>query len=88
MGAAVVYSLCLLASLTCAVLLVRGYRRSPSTLLFWSSICFALLTLNNTLVVTDLLLTPGLDLSVPRLLSSLAAVGVLLYGFIWGADRG
>jgi hypothetical protein len=34
-------------------------------------------------VAADVLLLPTIDLNLLRLASSLAAVGVLLYGFIW-----
>jgi hypothetical protein len=44
-----VYILCALTSLACAVLLVRGYRRTPSRLLLLSSFCFVGLALNNAL---------------------------------------
>lgn len=84
--ASVVYLLCLLTSATCAWLLVRSYRRTGSRLLMWSATCFVLLTLNNFLVVCDLLIFPTIDLTIPRSLSALAAVATLLYGFIWELD--
>jgi hypothetical protein len=81
-----VYLLCLLTSAACGFLLVRAYLRNRSRLLLWSAICFVLLAVNNLLVVFDLLLLPAIDLSAPRLLSSLAAIVTLLYGFIWEVD--
>lgn len=81
-----VYLLCFLTSAGCAVLLGRSYRRSGAALLMWSAICFTLLALNNLVLVVDLILIPSADLRVPRLLLSLAAVGTLLFGFIWN-DR-
>ena len=36
-------------------------------------------------VAADVLLLPTIDLTVLRLATSLAAVAVLLYGFIWEA---
>ena len=86
MGATAVYLLCLFTSLTCAVLLVRSYLRTRTRLLLWSAACFVLLSLNNLLLVTDLLLIPDIDLSLLRKLTLLAAVGVLLVGFIWEAE--
>jgi len=86
MGATAVYLLCLFTSLTCAVLLVRSYLRTRTRLLLWSAACFVLLALNNLLLVTDLLLIPDIDLSLARKLTLLAAVGVLLVGFIWEAE--
>lgn len=78
-----VYSLCALASIACAVLLWRGYRSSGGRLLFWSSICFWGLTLNNVLLFTDLVLVPSVDLSLVRNLVALAAMMVLLFGMVW-----
>lgn len=84
---AAVYLLCFATSTLCAVMLGRSYRRSRPPLLFWSSICFALLALNNLLVVADLLVFPAsIDLRVPRLLVSLAAIATLLFGFIWNGE--
>jgi hypothetical protein len=82
-----VYFLCLAASATCASLLMRGYIRSRTRILLWSAICFALLALNNLLAVVDIVLIPeGVDLQLERVTTSLAAVLILLYGFIWEAD--
>jgi hypothetical protein len=84
---AVVYVLCLITSAVCAALLIRGYRRNRTGLLLWSAGCFALLALNNLLLVIDILVLPDIDLSFARNLCNLAAVGTLLYGFIWELDR-
>jgi hypothetical protein len=79
-----VYLLCAATSVTCAVLLLRAYRRQPTRLLLWSSVCFVLLALNNTLVLVDLIVAPtGMDLSLWRGATSVAGVGVLLFGLIW-----
>ncbi len=82
-----VYLLCLGASLLCAGLLVRSYLRTRTSLLFWSALCFVLLAVNNFIVVLDMLVLREIDLSLWRLIASLAAVGVLLYGFIWKVER-
>lgn len=86
-GPAVVYGLCLLTSAACAALLVRSWSRSRQPLLMWSAVCFTLLAANNLLVVLDMVVLPGIDLSLPRQLTSLTAVGALIYGFIWEVDR-
>jgi hypothetical protein len=39
--------------------------------------------LNNLLVFIDIVLLPDIDLAQLRLATLLAAVAVLLYGFIW-----
>lgn len=81
-----VYLLCFLTSSICALLLGRSYARTRSRLLLWSAICFCLLALANLLVVFDMLLVES-DLRPPRLWLSLAAVLVLLFGFIWDQDN-
>lgn len=86
-GPGAVYGLCLLTSALCAALLIRSYGRSRQPLLLWSAACFSLLAINNLLVVLDMVVLPGTDLSLVRQVTSLAAVGVLLYGFIWEVDR-
>jgi len=82
-----IFSLCLVTSATCAFLLLRQYRYVRTKLLFWSALCFLALTINNALVVADLLILPDdVSLLIYRHLASLTAVAVLLYGFIWEAD--
>jgi uncharacterized membrane protein len=79
-----VYLLCAVTTVTCAVLLLRAYRRQRTRLLLWSSLCFVLLALNNTLVFVDLIVVPSeIDLSLWRSATALAGVGVLLFGLIW-----
>jgi hypothetical protein len=68
-------------------LLVRSWLRSRQPLLLWSAGCFSMLALNNVLVVLDMLFLPSVDLGPPRAVTSLLAIGVLLYGFIWEIDR-
>ena len=80
---ALVYLLCAATTVLCAGLLWRGYRRSRQALLFWSSLCFALLTLDNLFLFADRILLPAVDLSLYRLPTGLLAVGVLLFGMIW-----
>lgn len=81
-----VYLLCLVSSGACAWLLARAYAGSQTRLLLWSAICFVLLSINNLLVVLDLLVISSVDLSIVRLLASLAAVLILLYAFVWELD--
>lgn len=82
----VVYLLCFLTSGACAYLLARSYRRTGVRLLFWSALCFGLLTINNLMVILDLLVYPTSDFRFYRLAFSLPAVAVLLVGFVWDAD--
>jgi hypothetical protein len=85
-AATAVYLLCLATSAVCAWLLVRGYLRHRTRLLLWSAACFVLLAFNNLFVVADMFLFPASDLTPFRTLSSLAAVSMLLYGFIAELD--
>ncbi|MGF7177543.1 DUF5985 family protein [Azospirillum doebereinerae] len=82
-----VYLLCFAASLLCMVLLARSWWRSRSRLLLWSTLCFVGLAINNLLLFVDVVVLPTqVDLLPFRQLTALAAIGVLLYGFIWDAD--
>lgn len=83
---AIIYSLCALTALGCAILLLRGYRRSGYRLLLWSGLCFAGLTANNLLLVIDKVALPDIGLSVPRTLVALVSMAVLLFGLIWDSD--
>lgn len=78
-----VYLLCAGTSVTCATLLLRGYRRQRTRLLLWSSLCFVLLALNNTLLFVDWIVVTSVDLSLWRGATALAGVSVLLFGLIW-----
>ncbi len=64
--AALVYILAALTSLACVVLLARGYRRTGVRLLFWSSLFFAFLTIDNVLLFIDLSVFPAYSLAVWR----------------------
>jgi hypothetical protein len=75
-----VYALCALTSIVCVVLLFRGYRASRTRLLFWSSLCFAGLAVNNLLLLLDRVIVPQVDLSLWRGGTALIALIVLLYG--------
>lgn len=84
--AEVVYFLCMLTSLACAVLLMRGYSRSRSRLLFWSAMCFVGLTLNNAILVVDLVFVRHVDLSTWRLVPAAVGFAALLYGLVWESE--
>ena len=80
-----VFALCALTSLACAVLLLRGYRRSRARLLLWSGLCFVGLFVNNALLVVDARIV--YDLSVVRTLPAVIGIVLLLYGLVWESDR-
>jgi hypothetical protein len=83
----VIYILSALTSLTCALLLLRGYRRNGFRLLLWSGLCFAGFTLNNVMLFVDFVVYPKTDLFFWRNAPTLAGLMLLLYGLIWEADR-
>ena len=83
--AEVVYLLCMITSLACALLLARRYQRYHTRLLLWSSLCFFGLMLENMALFVDLVLVPEVDLSLARNLVGLTAVVLLLTGLIWEA---
>lgn len=78
-----IYTLCILTSLACAWLLYASYRRTGHRLLFWSGSCFAVLTVNNLLLLLDKLVIDQMSLLMPRLVSALIALCLLLYGLIY-----
>ena len=85
--AELVYVLCTVTSLACAVLLLRGYDRTGTRLLLWSGLCFAGLALNNVVLVVDLMVVgPDIDLATWRLVPAAAAMLLLLYGLVWEAE--
>ena len=81
--ATVVYALCALTSIACAVLLFRGYRASQARLLLWAALCFVGLAINNVLLFVDLGLVPEVDLSIWRSLPTLGGLLLLIYGLVW-----
>jgi Family of unknown function (DUF5985) len=85
-ASSIIYLLCLAASAGCAWLLLRSYARNRTRLLLWSAVCFVLIAFNNLFVVVDILVLPSVDLVPLRRLASLAAVAVLLFGFIWETE--
>lgn len=81
-----VYALCFLTSAACGFLLMRNYGRTGARLLFWSALCFVLLAANNLSLFIDLLVLPSIDLQTLRVSLSLAAVSILLFGFVWDLE--
>ena len=72
--AELVYVLCAATSLLCAVLLLRGYLASRTRLLFWASLCFVGLALNNILLFLDLIVLPDIDLFWWRTVPAIAGI--------------
>ena len=81
------YALALVTSLACMVLLFRAYAATGTRLLLWSALCFVGLSVNNVFLFFDLVVFPTeVDLRPYRLVSALAGLLFLLYGFILEAE--
>jgi hypothetical protein len=79
-----VYILCALTSILCALLLFRGYRATRARLLFWASLCFGLLAVNNVVLYVDLVVLPTqIDLFWYRNAAAVSGMLVLVFGLIW-----
>lgn len=77
-----VYVLCTLTSMACAILLLRGYREQRVRLLLWAGLCFSGFALGNFLLLIDVVIGDAHDLALMRSLPVLAGLGVLLYGLV------
>ncbi len=80
--ASFIYTLCALTAGLCAWLLLRAYNETRYRLLFWSSLFFIIIAVNNLFLMVDRLVFPMMDLSVIRYAISLVAHGLLLFGLI------
>ena len=79
-----VYILCAITSILCAVLLLRGYRATRTRLLFWASLCFVFLAINNVILYFDLvILPPQIDLFWYRNIAALIGMLLLVFGLTW-----
>lgn len=87
MVAEAVYVIGAVVTLSCGVLLMRGYVRVRRRLLLWSALCFFGLSLSNLLVFVDLVLLPYIDLYRWRLVTAAIAMALLLYGLIWEGEN-
>jgi hypothetical protein len=77
------YILTILTTLLCSALLLRAYIRVRNGLLLWSGLCFAGLTVDNFLVLGDLVVFRSIDLYTYRLASVAVAISLLLFGLVW-----
>lgn len=87
MVAELIYLLCGVTSIMCSFMLFRKYRNSPSPLLFWSALGFVGLAANNIILCLDLIVLPGIDLSVLRAIFSLLGLTALVFGLIRETTR-
>jgi len=84
--ATIVYALCFLSSVLCAVLLFRSFKNTGRPLLFWTAVSFIILSLNNLLLLVDLSILHSFNLVALRQLSNLTAAGILIFAFIYKAE--
>jgi hypothetical protein len=83
----IVYGLCALTSILCAILLLSAHRRSPTRLLLLSGLCFCGLAANNLLLFADFMIGPTLDLTLHRNATAAGSVLLLLVGLILGQSE-
>ena len=82
----IVYTLCAVTALLCAVLLLRAYLRVRSRVLLWSALCFVGLMLSNAVLVLDKLVYTEIDLHPVRLYLTLISLLLLLFGLLYSND--
>lgn len=81
--AGVVYILCALTSLLCAVLLFRAYASNKFRLLFWCSLGFIGLGLSNCLLFIDIIVFPDVNYIINfRSLPAVIGMIIMIYGLI------
>ena len=81
--AVIVFLLCALTSLLCALLLLRSYAHRAVKLLLWSGLCFLCFSASNGLLIIDRFVFPATDLSPLHMALTLTGLALLLYGLIW-----
>lgn len=85
--AAIIYGLCAVTSALCASLLLHAYWKTAYRLLLWSGLFFTISTVNNLLLMLDKVIFPvEVDLSIPRYLLALTALGSLFKGLIFDEE--
>ena len=82
-----IYLMCAATSLLAASLLLRHYLTRRTPLLFWSSLAFLGLAVNNVLVYVDFGLLTDVDLALPRTLAGTLAMLILVYGIVQDRSR-
>ena len=85
--ATVVYVLCAVTSLACAVLLVRGWMQTRARLLLWASVCFIGLALNNIVLFLDKVVITDTDLSGWRTVPAFIGLTVFALALVWELGR-
>lgn len=84
-----IYIVCALTSVVCAVLLIRAYLQTRARLLLWSTLCFVGLITNNVLLFLDKVIYPDVDLPamvIGRNAAALVGLSLLVFGLIWDSE--
>jgi hypothetical protein len=82
MIARMVFLLCALTSLFCAIMLFRSYARRPVRLVLWSGLCFLCFFLSNVVLFVDRFVVPAIDLSFAHIGLTLTGLVLLVQGLI------
>lgn len=81
--AAVVYLLCAITSLVCAIMLFKAWSKSKFRLLFWSSLGFTGFAINNILLFIDVVVFPEVTFIINvRTVPAVIGMVVMIYGLI------
>lgn len=78
-----VYILCGITSLLSGALLMRGARETGNRLMFWSSLCFFAMAVNNGLLYANFVIFPDVDLLTAATIASLVGIALVNFGLIW-----
>jgi hypothetical protein len=71
----------------CALLLLRAYVKVRQRLLMWCGLCFAGLTISNTLLLADLFVFTEVSIYRYRLAAAAIAMLLMVYGLIFESDH-
>jgi hypothetical protein len=85
-GPALVYALCVITCVGCALLLLRAWLKTRVRLLMWAAAAFTLLAFNNFFLFADVILLPDIDLSAYRFGAAILGVATMIVGFIWESE--
>ena len=81
--AAVVYLLCALTSLLCAIMLFKAFTKSKFRLLFWSSMGFTGFAMSNVLLFLDVVIFPDVTFIINfRTIPAVIGMIVMIYGLV------
>lgn len=78
-----IYIICGLTSLGSAWLLGRGALKRHDGLMFWSSLCFFGMGVNNLLLYLNFIIFPEVELLIVARIAMVFSVLVLNFGLIW-----